>query len=46
MGIVKMGDTNNISSAISILATGGNINIEQSPMYTTGVWGAGWYNAA
>ena len=47
MGVVKMADGKGESfPRVSILATGGNINIEQSPMYTTGVWGAGWYNAA
>ena len=30
----------------SILATGGSINLNTEPMFSTGVWGAGWYNAA
>lgn len=35
-----------VGDPTAILATGGNINIEQSPIFSTGVWGAGWYNAA
>ena len=30
----------------SILATGGSLNLATEPMFSTGVWGAGWYNAA
>lgn len=58
MGVVKLGGNNFTpynsatssfavdSSATTILATGGNINVQQTPIFTTGVWGAGWYNAA
>ena len=48
MGVVKMGDTESttLEQATTILATGGNITVQQTPMFTTGVWGAGWYNAA
>ena len=28
-----------------VLATGGNVSVEHTPLYTSGVWGAGWYNA-
>ena len=30
----------------SILATGGSMALNTEPMFSTGVWGAGWYNAA
>lgn len=39
-------EESSLDTAITILATGGNISVQQSPMFTTGVWGAGWYNAA
>lgn len=39
MGVVKLNST-------PLLATGGNLNIQQQPIFTTGVWGAGWYTAA
>lgn len=31
---------------VPIMATGGSINVSQSPIMATGVWGAGSYNAA
>ena len=37
-GVVKLGDS-------QVLATGGNVSIQHTPLYTSGVWGAGWYNA-
>ena len=33
-------------NAVSVLATGGNLSVEQSPIFSSGVWGAGWYVAA
>lgn len=39
MGVVKL-------DSVPLLATGGNLNIQQQPIFTTGVWGAGWYTAA
>jgi len=55
MGVVKIGGneavnaddmTGGLQSATAVLATGGNINVEQTPIFSSGVWGAGWYNAA
>lgn len=54
MGVVKIGeneqvnasDMSGLQSATAVLATGGNINVEQTPIFSSGVWGAGWYNAA
>jgi len=38
-GICKLGDT-------LVLCTGGNINLTQDPIMASGVWGAGYQNAA
>lgn len=54
MGVVKLaapGETQPVvgeipENAVSLLATSGSISVEQSPMFSSGVWGAGWYNAA
>ena len=53
MGTVKLADPSTTvtagtipSGAVSVLATGGNLSVEQSPMFSSGVWGAGWYVAA
>lgn len=53
MGVVKIGGNeqadssmDGLGSATAVLATGGNINVEQTPIFSSGVWGAGWYNAA
>ena len=53
MGVVKFADpASSVSAgtipagAVSILATSGNISVQQSPIFSTGVWGAGWYTAA
>lgn len=32
--------------AVAVLATGGNLTVEQTPIFSSGVWGAGWYVAA
>ena len=56
-GVVKIGttpfgsansakDTSNYSSLATILATSGSCAIAHDPIISTGVWGAGWYNAA
>lgn len=37
-GVVKLGGS-------QVLATGGNVSVQHTPLYTSGVWGAGWYNA-
>jgi hypothetical protein len=34
------------STGIVILATGSSVNLVLEPIYSTAVWGAGWYNAA
>lgn len=39
MGVVKV-------DSKTILATSGSIQIDQTPLFSSGVWGAGWYNAA
>lgn len=31
---------------VQLLATSGSVNLNTEPMYSSGVWGAGWYNAA
>jgi hypothetical protein len=31
---------------IVILTTGASVNLVLEPIYSTAVWGAGWYNAA
>lgn len=54
MGVVKMGTYGGDATTgytapdnpTTVLATGGNITVQQTPIFTTGVWGAGWYNAA
>ena len=56
-GVVKIGtipfvdgtsakDTSNYSNLATILATSGSCAIAHDPIISTGVWGAGWYNAA
>ena len=37
-GVVKLDGT-------QVLATGGNVSVQHTPLYSSGVWGAGWYNA-
>ena len=32
--------------AVVVLTTGASVNLVLEPIYSTGVWGAGWYNAA
>lgn len=38
-GIVKL-------NTVILLATGGNINLSHNPIFSTGVWGAGYQNAS
>ena len=38
-GVVKLNDN-------PVLATGGNVSVQYTPLYTSGVWGAGWYNTS
>ena len=38
-GVVKL-------NSKPILATGGNVSVQYTPLYTSGVWGAGWYNTS
>jgi hypothetical protein len=35
-----------ISTMTTVLCTGGNINLTQDPIMGSGVWGAGYQNAA
>lgn len=34
------------NSAMVVLATGASVNLVLEPIFSTAVWGAGWYNAA
>lgn len=55
-GVVKIGtkpleeveadDPTTYSSLATILATSGSCSIAHNPIYSTGLWGAGWYNIA
>ena len=45
-GIVKIGSAPGIVPDVTILATGGDVNLNTDPIFSTGVWGAGWYSAA
>lgn len=38
-GIVKLND-------VILLATGGNVNLAHNPIFSTGIWGAGYQNAS
>ena len=33
-------------SSQPILATGGSLSVQYTPLYTSGVWGAGWFNTS
>ena len=55
MGVVKLDDPQETttgsgfsipSTATALLATGGSLSVQQSPIFSSGVWGAGWYVAA
>lgn len=50
-GVVKIGTTPAVSGGLSpslatILATQGSIEVAHEPIFSSGVWGSGWYNAA
>ena len=34
------------TDAMILLTTGSSVNMVLEPMFSTSVWGAGWYNAA
>jgi len=44
-GFVRIG-TSGGASTLVVLATGAGVNLVLEPIYSTSVWGAGWYNAA
>lgn len=44
-GVVKIGGAAGGATAKQVLATGGSMSVQYTPLYTSGVWGAGWYNA-
>ena len=55
-GIARMGiapaavagcaDALNADNSATLLATGGSVTLSHDPMFSTGVYGAGWYDAA
>jgi len=45
-GFVKFYETGPSSDPIVLLTTGASVNLVLEPIYSTSVWGAGWYNAA
>jgi hypothetical protein len=47
-GFVKFYQTGGTppSNPLILLATGASVNLVLEPIYSTSVWGAGWYNAA
>jgi hypothetical protein len=45
-GFVKMYTGGPAAGPVVILATGASVNLVLEPIYSTAVWGAGWYNAA
>ena len=40
------GNDANDKKAVVVLTTGASVNLVLEPIYSSGVWGAGWYNAA
>lgn len=44
-GFVRIGTSGGASKTV-ILATGASVNLILEPIYSSAVWGAGWYNAA
>lgn len=46
MGFVKFYQTGPSASPLLILTTGASVNLTLEPIYSSAVWGAGWYNAA
>lgn len=45
-GFCRMYDTGPATTPSVLLATGASVNLVLEPIYSTAVWGAGWYNAA
>jgi hypothetical protein len=45
-GFVKFYETGPATGPLVILTTGASVNLVLEPIYSTSVWGAGWYNAA
>lgn len=45
-GFVKFYSTGPATGPMVVLATGASVNLVLEPIYSTAVWGAGWYNAA
>ncbi len=45
-GFVKFYTTGPATGPLVILTTGASVNMVLEPIYSTSVWGAGWYNAA
>jgi hypothetical protein len=46
MGYVQLYRTPPASDGVVLLTTGSSLNLVLEPIYSTSVWGAGWYNAA
>jgi hypothetical protein len=44
-GFVKFYASGPASSPVVLLATGASVNLVLEPIYSSAVWGAGWYNA-
>lgn len=44
-GFVRIGNSGGAEKVV-ILATGAGVNLVLEPIYSSSVWGAGWYNAA
>jgi hypothetical protein len=45
-GFVRFYESGPATDPLVILATGASVNIVLEPIYSSSVWGAGWYNAA
>lgn len=45
-GFVKFYTSGPATGPLVVLATGASVNLVLEPIYSTSVWGAGWYNAA
>jgi hypothetical protein len=45
-GFVRFYETGPATTPLIVLATGASVNLILEPIYSTSVWGAGWYNAA
>jgi hypothetical protein len=44
-GYVKFYNTGPATGPVIVLATGASVNLVLEPIYSSSVWGAGWYNA-